>query len=362
MNLPEIRVPEVLAELPRGATPLVACGIAAVFGLLFYTFLRRRKAAHLKVPAASTNRQAGAVRETVTTAGPLAVLGACGMALSLHGLYGFATVDMKLTWLWALPLMAIFDLAEVTCFVSLYRSARTESKWTRDMRRTRRMAWTLVAASSAMNAAHAPGNWVATLVFALIPPVSAKLIEHELDKQLAANSDDEDGGATPGLVRLLGLSYQRFWANAFAQLGFDPTGKQDSVHLDARIRQAARCLQDLSTELDKQDALGEDASERRRTRATKSVEKAKGKAKLAIDVSGIAGDTSAQLMLAHHIVTRDSVGDLARLGKKNAAEIEQLLEQLAILPSAEAIKAGAGAAKAEKQRQEAEQARDEARA
>src|SRR5690606_14438242 len=107
---------------------------------VMYQRLRRARTLALPGPGGPAGKA-----QPVAAAGPLAALGACGMALSLYGLYGFARDNMGLDWYWTIPLMAIFDLAEVTCFVSLYRSAAVESTWTRPMRRTRRMAWTLVA-------------------------------------------------------------------------------------------------------------------------------------------------------------------------------------------------------------------------
>ncbi|NWF30880.1 hypothetical protein HW130_32330 [Streptomyces sp. PKU-EA00015] len=354
MTLPELKLPDQVTEAPQWAL-LTAAAVSTVLALvMMYSRTRRTRALTMAQPTG----RAKEVRQTVAAAGPLAVLGACGMVLSLYGLYGFATQNMQLAWFWAIPVMAIFDMAEVTCFVSLYRSATVEAAWTRPMRRTRRMAWALVAASAAMNAAHAPGNWMATLVFAAVPAISAKLIEFELDKQMAANSDQESDGGGPGLVRLVQLAYIHAWANIFARLGFDGASKDGLIHQDARIRRAARQIHELRRALDERDT----ATGRRLNRARKSVEEKQAKAELAIDVAGIAGDTAGQLTLARNLVTRGRVVDLARMDVRDPMGIVTTLEELAIVPSAEAIKAGARAAQAEKQRQEAEAARDEARA
>lgn len=280
------------------------------------------------------------------------------MVLSLYGLYGFATDNMELEWYFAVPIMAIFDLAEVVCFVSLYRSATFERSWTRPMRSTRRMAWALVAASSAMNAAHAPGNWVATLAFAAVPPISARLIEFELDKQMAANdSDSEPEDSGPGLVRLVQLAYTHAWAAIFARLGFDATTKDGLIHQDARIRRAARQIRDLRRALEAQDASTTRRSEKK---ARKRVEDVQERAEYAIDVAGIAGETPAQLTLARHLVTRGRLIDLARMDVRDPMGIVSMLEDFAIVPSAEAIHAGAKAAQADEQRRAAEEARDRA--
>jgi len=237
------------------------------------------------------------------------------------------------------------------------------------MRRTRRTAWGLVAASAAMNAAHAPGNWIATVVFALVPAVSAKLIEHELDKLLSANAEEEED-ATPGLVRLFQLGYVHVWAAVFARLGLDATNRDGVIHQDARIRRAARKIRSLGIALNEMDVLqqADEGTGRRAQRdrgkqlrkANGTVEALRAKAELAIDVAGIAGDTPAQLMLARHLTARGRVVDLARMDTSNPMSMVALLEDLSIVPSAAAIEEGARAAQARKEREQAEQGRDTA--
>lgn len=354
MNFPELDLPQTwtTAQLPTW-TPWAAAALGTAVALaVLYRNARRMR----RLDAAQTSGRAGEVRKTVAAAGPLAVLGACGMVLSLYGLYGFATQNMQLSPLFALPIMAIFDLAEVTCFVSLYRSATIEQAWTRPMRRTRRMAWGLVAASAAMNAAHAPGNAMAMIVFAAVPAISAKLIEFELDKQMAANGEAETDDGGPGLVRLVQLVYTHAWAIVFARLGFDATSKDGLIHQDARLRRAARQIHELRRALTEQDEVSGTGRPRKVTRARERVESRQAKAELAIDVAGIAGDTPAQLTLARNLVTRGRVVDLARMDVRDPMGIVTTLEELAIVPSAEAIQAGARAAQAEKQREEAERA------
>ena len=376
MELPKIpRLSQLIHQI--GQAPQWAMSVALVSAtlavLILFTFSRRRARRQLltAVETAQSGR-AEAVRATVSAAGPLALLGACGMFVSLYGLFGFATDSMRLPIAFAIPFMAIWDLAEVTCFVSLYRSAMVEKRWTRPMRSTRRMAWGLVAASAAMNAAHAPGNWVAMVVFAAVPAVSAKLIEHELDKRLSANadSDEDEEDVTPGLVRLFQLGYVHMWAAVFAHLGLDATSRDGVIHQDARIRRAARRIHALGVALDQVETLQrpeegtgrKDARTRgkRLQKARRSVEILRAKAEVAIDVAGIAGDTPAQLMLARHLTARGRVADLARMDTSNPMGMVALLEDLSIVPSAAAIQEGARAAQARKEREQAEQQRDAA--
>ncbi|MGW0785908.1 hypothetical protein [Streptomyces sp. NPDC002913] len=361
MTFPDITVSEVLTRIQAAQVPQWAMWTAAVvtatlsLALIYSRIRKGRKAVIL-----SAGGRAHEARATVAAAGPLAILGACGMVLSLYGLYGFATENMELGPLFAIPIMAIFDLAEVTCFVSLYRSASVEQAWTRPMRRTRRMAWGLVAASAAMNAAHAPGNAMAMVVFAAVPAISAKLIEFELDKQMAANAGQEDDGG-PGLVRLVQLAYTHAWAGVFARLGFDAESKDGLIHQDARLRRAARQIHYLRSALTAQDELSSTVTARRKKRARKAVERRQAKAELAIDVAGIAGDTPAQLTLARNLVTRGRVADLARMDVRDPQGIMTTLEELAIVPSVKAIESGVKAAQAEARRKEAEEAADAAR-
>lgn len=365
MTIPRVQFPEVVSGAPQWVLLTAATAVTALVLLVVYARIIRRRARVHTMSQAATGRVAAA-RATVASAGPLAVLGTCGMVLSLYGLYGFATVNMQLSWPFAIPIMAIFDLAEVTCFVSLYRSAAVESTWTRPMRRTRRMAWLLVAASAAANGAHAPGNWMATLAFAIVPPVSAKLIEFELDKQMDSNATEREDDARPGFVRLLQLGYLHVWAGIFARLGFDAASKDGVIQQDARIRRAARQLHQLGRALDEFEELEKNAQTRKRRKrqqgAKKRIDSMQAKAEMAIDVSGIAGDTPAQLLLARHLTTRGRVVDLARIDVRDPMAIVTMLEELAIVPSAKAIEAGARAAQAEQRLQDAEEARDVAQA
>ncbi|MGW2793628.1 hypothetical protein ACWC9H_27365 [Streptomyces sp. NPDC001251] len=361
-------LPESLTHAPQWAPTAGAAALAIVLLLAFYARQRGNRLA-LGAPRRSHDDRGA---KGLAAAGPLALLGACGMLLSIYGLFGFATRNMDLAWPWAIPIVAIFDLAEVTCFVSLYRSASVETRWTHPMRRTRRMAWMLVAASSAMNAAHAPGNWVATCAFAAVPPISVKLIEFELDKLLAANTDDDQDDERPGFARLVQLGYAHAWAALFARMGLDAASRNAGIAQDARIRRAAQKIQALGHALDEAEQLaangdGTSRSEKKAARkaeerAKQRVDQAQHRAQLAIDLAKVAGDTPAQLLLARHLATRGRVADLARMDVRKPLEIVTTLEELAIVPSAAAIREGARAAQAQQERKDAEAARDAARA
>ncbi|WP_328643918.1 hypothetical protein [Streptomyces canus] len=371
MKLPDVsQLTNQIEQAPSWAMTAAAGAAALVLVLAVYIRSSRRVGDMMAVADSVTKGHSSAVRKTAAAAGPLAFLGACGMLVSLYGLYGFATVNMQLPVPFAIPFMAIWDIAEATCFVSLYRSALVENRWTRPMRQTRRTAWALVAASAAMNAAHAPGNGIAMAAFAAVPVVSAKLIEHELDKLLAANADEEEEQVTPGFVRLFQVGYVHVWAEIFARLQLDATTRDGIVHQEARIRRAARKVHELGRALDAEaKAKATNEGEGRKAKrdqaralekAGAAVEEARREAESAIDVAQIAGDTPAQLMLARHLTLRGRVDDLARTDKSDPMAMVGLLEDLSIVPSAAAIEEGARAAMAKKERQEAEAARDAA--
>ncbi|MGW2724881.1 hypothetical protein [Streptomyces sp. NPDC001492] len=374
MQLPDIpalsQLTERIGQAPAWVMTAAAAAAAGVLVVAVYIRSIRRVSDIKALANTAAGGRSDAVRTTAAAAGPLAFLGACGMLVSLYGLYGFATVSMQLPVPFAIPFMAIWDIAEATCFVSLYRSAQVEPRWTRPMRRTRRTAWVLVCASASMNAAHAPGNAIATAAFAAVPVVSAKLIEHELDKLLSANADEEEEDLSPGFVRLFQVGYVHMWAEIFARLQLDATTRDGIVHQEARIRRAARKVHNLGRALDAEQKAkaapegegrrGQRERERALTKAGEAVEEARRDAESAIDVAQLAGDTPAQLTLARHLTLRGRVDDLARTDKSDPMAMVGLLEDLSIVPSAAAIEEGARAAQAKKERQEAEDARDAA--
>ncbi|MER6845801.1 DUF2637 domain-containing protein [Streptomyces platensis] len=344
---------QLTSQMPQWAPYAAASAAVALlsFGILVY---RKRASTAAQLPAPARVLHAAAPT-ALAAAGPLAILGVCGMAVSLYGLYGFATDTMELPQLFAFPFMALFDVAEATCFVSLYRSAAVESTWTTPMRRTRRMAWGLVAASSGMNGAHAPGNHIAMVAFAIVPIISAKLIEHELDKQLDANAEHRDqDDAQPGLVSLVQLSYHRMWDALFTRWGLDPNAR-GKVSQKIRIRRAATLVRELGRALDAVDALPADEKPRRRRRTEGQVERLSDRAEKAVDAAEIAGDTAGSLMLAQCLTTRGRVGDLARVELDQPLKVAALLEDMAIVPSVTAMEAGVRAAEAEERVEAARQ-------
>ncbi|MEU8779881.1 hypothetical protein [Streptomyces sp. NPDC048606] len=333
--------------------PLWAVAALTVTALALFALVTVR-GVHRARGGVHTRVQKPPLRDAVRLAGPYARIGAAGMALSLHGLYGYATSmdGLHLSPLWALPAIAIFDGAELAAFVALYRAALTATEWTREMRRARRLAWCLAGGSSVMNALHAPGDSLPAMIFfGAVPLVSLKLIEFELDAVLLRNDDESEDAATPGLLRLLTLARERAWAHAFARLGFDPTGRGGAaMHAEARLQTAAARLVDLGrTQVAEADAKGRQGrgAARGLARATAAREEAQERAERAILMAGLAGDEGARVGLARYMVTGGLVGDLAGVDRRSPAAVMGLLEQVAVLPSAEALVSETRAAKAE---------------
>jgi len=352
-----------LAQAPAWALALSTAAVIVTLAVLAYLATQKagtalwRARARTRAARKRQERETGrAVRSPLADAGPLALLGACGMAVSLYGLWGFARDTADLPLLLRVAFCAIFDVAELTCFVGLYRAALDSKVWTRTMSRTRRMAWTLVGASAAMNAAHAPGGWISRVVLAAVPIVSARLVEHGLDQKLEANAGDEEAEARPGPLRLVQLAWLHGWARIFAGLGLDAGSVDGRVPQEARIRRAAALVYELGQALDTRDRLNGDPQAKRndRRKAGEQAETLRARAQQAIDSAGVATDTAAALQMARYLVARGRVADLARMDVADPMRVLTLLEELAIVPSVEAIEAGARAALAEEKAAAAE--------
>jgi hypothetical protein len=101
---------------------------------------------------------------------------AVAVAISAHGLIGFARASMGLRGAWPFLLWAALDGAAGLCAVLLLRrAARGESALA-----PRLAVWGLVAASSAFNWSHAPRHPGARAAFALMPVIAAVLFEFSL--------------------------------------------------------------------------------------------------------------------------------------------------------------------------------------
>uniref|UniRef100_UPI0015EE86E8 DUF2637 domain-containing protein n=1 Tax=Streptomyces albidus (ex Kaewkla and Franco 2022) TaxID=722709 RepID=UPI0015EE86E8 len=283
--------------------------------------------------------------------GPQAVVALGGVAVSVHGLWGFARDTAELSpWL-AVAFIAVFDAAEMTLLVMLYRAADPQVGWTDELRLMHRTAWTLVAFSSLMNAVHAP-NWWARPVMAAIPPLATWLIELQLRSKLHrpdTGRELEEAGR-PGPMRLVLLIWQHAWAGLFASLGLDAGSSASGIARAARAQKAARRVYRLRLALKAPDA--------RQRRGQSRVGKRRKKAQKALDKADVATDQGQALAMVRRLTALTRADDVAQLDYANPTTVLELLEGLAVTPAV----ASGRAEEAEGARQRAESARQEAEA
>ncbi|MBO0652818.1 hypothetical protein J1792_08465 [Streptomyces triculaminicus] len=290
----------------------------------------------------------GRLRKSVWLAGigPQAVVALGGVAVSIHGLWGFATDTCALPTVLAVAFIAVFDAAEMTLLVMMYRAADPDVGWTRELRLMHRTAWTLVAFSAAMNAIHAP-NWWARPVLAAVPALAAWLIELQLRSKLHhARAGEHEETARPGPVRLVALLWQHGWASLFAVLGLDARSSSSAIARAALAQRAALRIYRLRLALD--------------TARPARVRRLRGKAQKALDRADVATDTGQSLALVRRLGALTRAEEVAQLDYRDTAAVLTLIEDLAITPAAQRLEASALAAQAQTARQEAEDARQRA--
>ncbi|GHG82789.1 hypothetical protein [Streptomyces griseocarneus] len=277
--------------------------------------------------------------------GPQAVVALGGVAVSVHGLWGFATDTCALPTALASAFIAVFDAAEMTLLVMMYRAADPEAGWTRELRLMHRTAWTLVGFSAAMNAVHAP-NWWARPVLAAVPALAAWLIELQLRSKLHHTRPEEEETARPGPVRLVALLWQHGWAALFAVLGLDARSSSSAIARAALAQRAALRIYRLRLALE----AGKSARVRR----------LRGKAQKALDRADVATETGQALALVRRLGALTRAEEVARLDYRDTTAVLTLIEDLAVTPAVQRQEASALAAQAESARREAETARQEA--
>ncbi|MEV5597591.1 DUF2637 domain-containing protein [Streptomyces sp. NPDC052496] len=290
--------------------------------------------------------------------GPQAVVALGGVAVSVHGLWGFAAETVHLPVPLAIAFICVFDAAEMTLLVMLYRAADPDIGWTRELRLMHRTAWTLVGFSSAMNAVHAP-NWWARPVLAAVPGLAAWLIELQLRSKLHAAATDEDDDARPGPARLLALLWQHAWASLFALLGLDARSSSSAIARAARAQRAALRVYRLRLALQApvSEVTGTPRAQRRSQRRT---ERLRRRAQAALDRADVATDARQGLALARRLAALTRADQVALLDYTDTPKVVEMLEALAVTPAADRITATAAARDAEDARQRAETARQEA--
>ncbi|MEO3750151.1 hypothetical protein [Streptomyces sp. B6B3] len=293
--------------------------------------------------------------------GPQALVALGGVAVSVHGLWGFATDTAELPLVLRVGFIATFDAAELVLLAMLYRTADPAVGWTRELRLIHRTAWTLVGFSAAMNAVHAP-NWWSRPVLAAIPMLAAWLIELQLRAKLqgtVARHHDDEGEARPGPVRLVALLWQHAWAALFAALGLNASTSHGAISQAARVQRAARRCYELRLALEPRETLA-GGRPRSLRKAQKRIGNLRATAQKAIDRADIATNTAQALAFARRLAALTRADDIARLDFTDAPGVLALLEDLNLIGSAARIEGAAHVAEAEAARERAEAARQEA--
>lgn len=277
--------------------------------------------------------------------GPQAIVALGGVAVSVHGLWGFATQTSGLPTELAVAFISVFDAAEMTLLVMMYRAADPEQGWTRELRLMHRTAWVLVSFSAAMNAVHAP-NWWARPVLAAVPALAAWLIELQLRSKLHHVKPGQDDDARPGPARLVALLWQHAWAELFALLGLDARTSSSAIARAALVQRAALRVYRLRLALE--------------AGKTRRVGRRRRKAQKALDRADVAVDSDQALALARRLATLTGADAFATLDYRQPDAVLTLIENLAITPAVERQEASTLTEQAQDARQRAEAARQEA--
>ncbi|MFB4197740.1 hypothetical protein [Streptomyces carpaticus] len=289
--------------------------------------------------------------------GPQAVVALGGVGVSVHGLWGFATDTAELpAWL-AVGFIAVFDLAEMTLLVMLYRAADPAVGWTPELRRLHRTTWMLVGFSCLMNAIHAP-NWWSRPVLAAIPALAAWLIELQVRQRLGSAREDRDqeqDGARPGPARLAVLLWQHAWARVFAALGLDAGAEANDIARGALVRRAAQRVHQLRRVL---PGPGQPDPDRRRPR--RRLARIEERATVALDRADVATDPGQGIAFARRMAGRVGARGVAAADYADPQAVIGMLERLTITAAADHIAASGRAAAAREAEEDARRRADKA--
>lgn len=291
--------------------------------------------------------------------GRQAYVALAGMAVSVYGMWGFATQTAQLPHPIAVGFIAMFDAMELVLFSQLYRRANPRIGWTPELKMINSTAWTLVAVSATANVIHAP-NPVSAPFLGFVPIGAAWVIKLELQARMSGSEKIDASKAGP--VRLLVLLWTKGWAAAFSGLDLDPNSTSGQVARATLAKKAARKLFRLRTLLTTHTKLIADPGAKRRqlTAAVKELEKARKGATNSMDRADFATDSSQALAVLRGLGGWTEVDDVAMANFKDPLEITDLMERVAIMPAAKRIEAAERAAELEEKAERAEAARQEA--
>ncbi|MFJ2406658.1 hypothetical protein ACIOUE_35765 [Streptomyces xanthochromogenes] len=299
-----------------------------------------------------------------------------GIAVSLYGLWNFATGTLDLPVFFAIGFVSMFDVLELRLFALMYKSADPDRGWTPQLRMLQATAWGFVTASAIANIAHAP-NAIAAPFMALMPIGAAWVIELDLRRALAGKGAEEkpqQQGTKPGPFRLVGLLWRRLWAWGFRVAGLDVNDRADEMVRRARARDAADASYALRNALLEKKELeravggtvtprgrGKVSEEQKRLAAlNRELEKRiRPKAQGALEMADTQ-DPAQGLQLMQRMAWLTRADDVALLDYGPNSPAMTVLEELNIAANAEFVKSNKRAIEAGKTAEAAEEARRKA--
>ncbi|QKZ20586.1 hypothetical protein [Streptomyces chartreusis] len=293
--------------------------------------------------------------------GRQAYVALAGMAVSIYGMWGFATQTAQLPHPIAVGFIAMFDAMELVLFSQLYRRANPKVGWTPELKLIHSTAWALVAVSATANVIHAP-NPVSAPFLGLVPIGAAWVIKLELQARMSGSEQVDESKAGP--VRLLVLLWTKGWAAAFSGLGLDPKSTSGQVARATLAKKAATRLFKLRKALEQHAKLIQNQKAKRKdlAAAVKELDALRRRATSAMDRSDFALDSAQALAVLRGLAGWTRVDDVATVDTSNTPEVMKLMEEVAILPSAKRIEAAERAAELEEQAERAAEAQAEAEA
>lgn len=296
-----------------------------------------------------------------------------GIAVSLYGLWGFATGTLDLPMFFAIGFVSMFDVLELRLFALMYKSADPNKGWTPQLRLLQATAWGFVAASAVANIAHAP-NAIAAPFMALMPIGAAWVIELDLRRALAGKEAEEkpqQQGTKPGPFRLAALLWRRLWAWCFRVAGLDVNDRADEMVRRARARDAADASYELRKALKEKEQLeaavggavvvrgrGKVSEEQKRLDALNRAleKKIRPKAQTALELADTQ-DPEQGLQLMQRMAWLTRADDVALLDYGPDSTAMELLEELNIAANADFVKSRKRAQEADQKAAEAEKVR-----
>ncbi|MGW6412178.1 hypothetical protein ACWF95_33995 [Streptomyces vinaceus] len=288
----------------------------------------------------------------------LVLMALCSMSVSLHGMWGFAREQAALPEVFAVGFLGAFDLTELVLFTMIYQ--RATRGWTVQLRLMHDTAWGLVAVSALANWIHAPSAAAAPFLAAM-PIVAAWVIELEFRARVKG-AEPLNPEVKPGPVKLLALLWTRGWAAIFSGLDLDPTTTSGQMARAVVAKKAAKQLFRLRTVLETHAALVENREVKRRNlaKAVAELDAQRRRTTRAMNRSDFAVDSGQALAVLRELAGWTRVDDVATVDTSDTVAVTSLMEEVAILPSAQRIEAAERAGEAEAARERAEVARLEA--